>query len=307
MARLIYLICLLTISSSCSTYSVVNHHVQSKFSRAGLHHHIIETEASQMDYWDSETDKPAIVLIHGFGATASFQWLRQLNTLKEDYRVIVPNLLYFGDSRPLTESTFELQSQVEHVTTLLNALEIDQFIICGVSYGGLVSGEIARQNPKRVAKLILLDAPLKFYGAPDIDFVCQKYEVEKIEDFFVPYDYRGMKKLVKAGFHHPPPVPGIFLKSFYKEQYESNASELRLLLISLQSEEEKYAQMDYLFPFPVLLLWGKEDDIVQTKRAFELNEYLSNSQLQVISRSKHFPNLERHRKFNRHLMQFLHE
>lgn len=206
-----WLFSLLILSSSCSTYRLINHHVQSKFSKAGLHQKVIKTGAYQIDYWDNETDKPVIVLVHVFGATASFQWLRQLSALKKEYRIIVPNLLYFGESRPLAENTFDLQSQVEHINALLDTLNIDQFILFGVSYGGLVSGEIARQSPERIEKLVLFDAPLKFFGKTDIQFVCEKYEVDKIEDFFVPSDYRGMKKLVKAGFHHPPPVPSIFL------------------------------------------------------------------------------------------------
>jgi pimeloyl-ACP methyl ester carboxylesterase len=305
--RLFSLLNIIILASSCSTYSIVNSHVKGKLKRAGFIHHVIQTKDFQIDYWDNEVDKPVVVLVHGFGATASFQWLRQLNALKRDFRVIVPNLLYFGESRPMDSTNLKLQSQIKHIRALLNTLKIDKFILCGVSYGGLVSGEIARQSPERIEKLILFDAPIKFYGKADIQFVCEKYEVDKIEDFFVPSDYRGMKKLVKAGFHRPPPVPSIFLKSFYKEQYESNADELRQLLVDLQNDEAKYVNMNYDFSFPVLLLWGEEDDIVQSRRAQQLHEYLTDSKLQVISRSKHFPNLERHRKFNHHLMQFIHE
>ena len=71
-----WLFSLLILSSSCSTYRLINHHVQSKFSKAGLHQKVIKTGAYQIDYWDNETDKPVIVLVHVFGATASFQWLR---------------------------------------------------------------------------------------------------------------------------------------------------------------------------------------------------------------------------------------
>ena len=31
-----------------------------------------------IEYWDNETDKPALVLVHGFGATTRFQWFKQV-------------------------------------------------------------------------------------------------------------------------------------------------------------------------------------------------------------------------------------
>lgn len=115
------------------------------------------------------------------------------------------------------------------------------------------------------------------------------------------------EKASESGFSSPSSRVKYILKSFYKEQYASDANELRQLLVDLQNEEAKYANMHYDFSFPILLLWGEEDDIVQSSRAQPLHKYLTDSKLQVITRSKHFQNLERHRKFNHHLMQFKHE
>lgn len=114
---------ILIIVSSCQTYWIVNRHVKRKFKCAGLIHHVTQKKNFQIDYWDNEADKPIVVLMRGFGAPTSFQWLRQLDALKKDYRVIVPNLLFFGESRPMACKTFKLQSQVEHICTLLDTLK----------------------------------------------------------------------------------------------------------------------------------------------------------------------------------------
>lgn len=286
---------------------MAEHYVGRKFERGGLKNHLLEVADFQIDYWDSGGEKPPIVLVHGFGTSPTIQWFRQVQALSQTHRVIVPSLLYFGKSRPTGIPRYELQSQVDLVKALLKHLEIESYVLCGVSYGGLVAGEVARQSSKQIEKLILFDAPLKFYGQADIDHVCKTYDVNEIQDFFVPYDHQGMKKLIHAGFYRAPPIPTPFLRSFYAAQYEPVANDLRQLLIHLQSEEEKYAAMEYDFSFPLLILWGAHDDIVRLNRGQEMHAYFPQSQFIKFEKSKHFPNIEQHRKFNRIMTSFLNE
>jgi pimeloyl-ACP methyl ester carboxylesterase len=301
-------LCLIAfILTSCSAHRITKQYAERKFNHGGLKDHLVTIDAFQIEYWDSESEKPPIVLVHGFGTSPTIQWFRQVKALSETHRVIVPNLLYFGDSRPIGLARYELQSQVDLVKALLKYLEIESYVLCGVSYGGLVAGEVARQSETQIEKLILFDAPLKFYGQADIDHVCKTYDVSKIQDFFVPYNHRGLKKLIRAGFYRAPPIPSPFLRSIYDAQYKPVANDLRQLLIKLQSEEEKYATMEYNFTFPMLILWGAHDDIVRINRGQEMRAYFPTSQFASFEKSKHFPNIEQHRKFNQTLTSFLNE
>src|SRR5262249_55632614 len=54
--------------------------------------------ADTVHYW-AGGHGPTVVLVHGFGASAIWQWADQVDALAPDHRVIVPDLLWFGDSR----------------------------------------------------------------------------------------------------------------------------------------------------------------------------------------------------------------
>ena len=291
--------------TSCSTYRIANHHVTRTFERSGMQHDVVTINDNEVDYWDTQADKPVLLLIHGFGSSASFQWFKQIKALEKDYRIIVPNLLYFGDSKPLSGTKYDLQQQVDMLHDLMAFLKVDRLHVCGVSYGGLVAAEWARQFPHSMLSLTLFDAPLKFYDITDVEAICTKYGTQTVQDFFVPENGKGMKKLLSAGFRKPPAVPAVFLESFLEAQYGPNAEHLKKLLVQLQSDEEHYARMNYGFPCPVLLIWGEGDDIVGVNRGNQLHRYLIGSEFYVIPKTKHLPNLERPKQFNAIFLEFL--
>lgn len=291
--------------SSCSSYKLANGHVHRKLERAGMTHYLSDIGDNRISYWDNGSDKPVLLLVHGFGSTASFQWFKQIAALTKDYRIIMPNLLYFGQSKPLTGNKYQLQDQVDVLSDLLNELKVDSFHLCGVSYGGLVSAELAREYPEKLLSLTLFDAPLKFYGKRDIEAICTKYGTETVQDFFVPKDGKGMKTLLSAGFKRTPPIPALFLESFLDAQYLPNSDHLKNLLIQLQADEVMYAKRSYVFEFPVLLIWGEDDDIVSVQRGQQLHEYLIGSEFHVIPKTKHLPNLDKPRAFNKLFIDFL--
>ena len=127
--RFLYHTCLILFISSCSCVKIADRKVSKKFERPNLKYKIKEVKNYHIHYWDSESDKPVIVLISGFGVAARFQWYNQVKKLEGRYRVIVPNLLYFGGSRPINGSHYTVENQVDMVLALLNCSLIDKFTL----------------------------------------------------------------------------------------------------------------------------------------------------------------------------------
>lgn len=107
---------------------------------------------------DKGTGTP-LVLLHGLGNNYK-SWsyaLKRINYKK--YRVIVLDLLGFGDaSKPNIEYT--PKDHAEAVIATLDALGIETSVVAGHSMGGIVAIEIAHHWPERVKHLALFGAPL---------------------------------------------------------------------------------------------------------------------------------------------------
>ena len=290
---------------SCSTFKIADNHVSKKMESASMQCLQRMIEGDTIEYWDSQSDKPPLMLIHGFGATTRFQWFKQVEMLSKHYRVILPNLLHFGNSFP-SEEKFNLQHQVELVSNLADDLDLKKFILGGVSYGGIVSIEYANKNPERVEKLIIMDSPIKFMFASDIKNVCKTFKVSSVEELFAPSNAKGLKKLWHLSSSKKSILPAFMFKEFHEKMYVGNLANKRALMRSLLNDLNKYAKHEYSLEMPILLVWGSNDMVVPAERGKMLNEYLGeNSEFHVIFKGGHMVNLNKTKEFNEILGNFL--
>lgn len=290
---------------SCNSYKVVEKQIHKKMDSAGMELKLKEISGDIIEYWDNESDMPVIVLVHGFGATTMYQWYRQIDELQEKYRVVMPNLFHFGKSVPGSEK-FQIDDQVDMVHALLKELNISEYIICGVSYGGLVSLELANKFPSEVNKIILFDTPIKFMKASDIHDVCAYFDVNSVEELFVPEHHRGLKKLMYLASGKKSIVPAFMLKGFYEKNYARNFSDKRKLMSALLSGLEEFSKREYKVTVPTLIVWGEHDKVVPLERGRVLSNYLGdNAEFHVINDAAHMPNVSHYKEFNQILTDFL--
>lgn len=116
------------------------------------HHHILPIKI------DKGTGVP-LVLLHGLGNNhKSWEFvLEHIDYTK--WRVIVPDLLGFGDA-PKPEGAYTPEDHADAVLATLDDLGIKQAVIAGHSMGCLVAIDIAHRYPQRVKHLALFGAPL---------------------------------------------------------------------------------------------------------------------------------------------------
>lgn len=290
---------------SCNLYKVAEKHVDKKIQAAKMNGGIIHFGSGQLEFWDSGGDKPVLVLVHGFGATAKYQWFKQVEWLTQHYRVIMPNLNYFGKTKP-SEPTYTVQGQVETVHRLLDMLNIKSYQLCGVSYGGLVAFEMAQQRPEPVQKLIAFDTPVKFMYEEDITATCQRFKVESVEELFAPSNPKGLKKLMYLASMKRSVVPASWLKEFYEDLYAGDLPDKRKLISQLLADINLYNARTYDLKMPVLLIWGDNDPVIPVDRGALLKEHIGeNAQFHVIRNGAHMPNLTKTKKFDRIFQEFL--
>ncbi len=105
---------------------------------------------------------PAVMLVHGYGETGDM-WLPMAVDFARDHTVVVPDLRGLGlSSKPA--GGFDKKTQAGDLAGVLDQLHIDAADVVAHDIGNMVAYAFAAQNPGRVRKLVLIDAPLPGVG-----------------------------------------------------------------------------------------------------------------------------------------------
>jgi pimeloyl-ACP methyl ester carboxylesterase len=108
---------------------------------------------------------PAAVLLHGYGETGDM-WEPLAAALVSDHTVVVPDLRGMGLSEhPLTG--YDKKTQGRDVSAVLDALKVGKVDVVAHDIGNMVAYAFAAEEPNRVTKLVLMDAPLPGVGPWD--------------------------------------------------------------------------------------------------------------------------------------------
>lgn len=109
---------------------------------------------------------PPVVLVHGWGCSA-YTFHRNMPALVEaGFRAIAVELKGHGLSdKPLASEEYTIESLVEHLRDILDALELERPALAGHSLGGSLIYHFASRYPERARCLGLL-SPVGLKGVP---------------------------------------------------------------------------------------------------------------------------------------------
>ncbi|MCB1000209.1 MAG: alpha/beta fold hydrolase [Acidimicrobiales bacterium] len=97
---------------------------------------------------------PAVVLLHGWTATADLNWFTAYEPLARHYRVIA--LDHRGHGRGIrSKKAFRLEDCADDAVAVCDVLGIERFVPIGYSMGGPIAQLVWRQHPERVTGLVL--------------------------------------------------------------------------------------------------------------------------------------------------------
>ncbi len=248
---------------------------------------------------------PALLLLHGSGAGVSgwANWRGLLPEMSPRFRVIVPDLVGFGYTETPADFTFRfMESWVEQVLALLDALGIERAHILGNSFGGSLALWLASRRPALFDRLVLMgpggwpsrvnaDLDALWAYTPSIDNMRRVMSVmafnqDLVTDELVEMRYRatlrpGAQEMFARVF--PPP-----------RQRWLDAQALPLAQLH---------QIDH----EVLIMHGRDDRVVDPMVSWHLHQHLRNSQLHMFSRCGHWTMIEQAARFRSQLSAFLAE
>jgi pimeloyl-ACP methyl ester carboxylesterase len=294
---------MLELISACNVVRLGERQLNRKLERRGLRSESVKLGDANVHYWEGGEGRP-VVLLHGFGASAVWQWHEQAGPLARDNRVIIPDLLWFGDSWS-TRRDFSIDHQIETVIALLDHLGIEQADLVGISYGGIVAHELAALHPDRVRRLAILDSPGRAYTADDHTAMLDRFAVTDVGDLLVPDAPEDIPVLLELGYHKPPKTPRWVHGQVLEVMYSDFRAEKLLLLSSLLEELGELDQRPGRVTHETLLIWGEHDPVFPLEIGRRLEAQMDGrATLRVVARARHAPNLEHGELVARWLVEF---
>lgn len=242
-------------------------------------------------------DNPAVLLLHGAGpgANAAANWLHLMPDLAENFYVIAPDLIGFGQSvipDPFPNNIMAwIGTRVEQILGLMDTLGIEQSHIVGNSMGGALTLQLLSEAPERFLKVALMGsigAPgprtpelirlLSFYSDPRP----ARYR-EMMHSFaFDAEKFEGMDRIIEMRFK-------IATDPEIRATAEKMIESMKVGMESLNMPPSILAKL----PHEVLIFHGRQDRIVPLDTSLYLIEHLKHAELYVLDRSGHWAQLER--------------
>jgi pimeloyl-ACP methyl ester carboxylesterase len=104
-------------------------------------------------YWESTGEGPPVLLVMGLGLSGG-AWWRTVDALSRRFRVITFDNRGVGRSRGLTPAC-TTEALADDAVAVLDALEVAEANVYGLSLGGMVAQQLALRHPRRVRSLVL--------------------------------------------------------------------------------------------------------------------------------------------------------
>ncbi|MEX1002403.1 MAG: alpha/beta hydrolase [Crocinitomicaceae bacterium] len=290
-----------------SPYAYIRKFVNWQLKRSGLKFRSLETENYHITYWDTETELPPLIMIPAFAAETQYSWHKQVGALHSHFRLIIPNLIYFGGSSMKKEKSYRIKDQVQAMQELIDHLGIEKMTLCGASYGGVVAAELAIGQQENISRLVLTNCPLKYNNEKDLQAVLDAFGLHTKKELLVPDNYQQLYNLFGITYYKRPFIPKFVFKDIHKHLYR-DADDRRKLVEASTSELEQLTSKAYSLTIPTLLIWGEKDLLCPVYVGEQLKAHFgSTTALKVIPRTAHLPNYEKPRMYNKILLRFLKE
>lgn len=249
----------------------------------------IQWKGAEIHYVESGSGFP-ILMIHGFGGShRDFQHLDTLFSNK--YRVIRVDMPGFGLSQfPYAYHDTLVFKHVynEYFNFIIDTLKLDSFYVMGNSLGGMMAWNLALEQPNKVKKMVLLNSA--------------GYEMNKVMKTANASRFKNpiMKLILKKGIPKYMTAKGIS-RVFYEKttlteekidrvnDFWNTAGNLKHIMNMANSKEIIDESKIKKVTVPTLIIWGKEDLIVQAKYAERFHNDIPNSQLIIYEKCGHVP------------------
>jgi pimeloyl-ACP methyl ester carboxylesterase len=271
--------------------------------------HYVEVDGSRIRYW-VEGEGPAVVLVHGLACSAEF-WQYNVAPLSVEHRVYALDLPGFGLSDK-TLRDFSLQYAASFLRAFMDALGIERATLAGNSMGGVLCAQFVVQFPERTEGLILVGSAgfgrelnpfLRLWSLPVVgDLVFRVYQMAfPALRTWVFCDSGSIHREWLEGAARMLRMPGVRENTLKTARTGLDLRGQRVELFQDLHRELRRVTV------PTLIVWGDHDAAVPVSHAYAAQKLIPNSEVRILKRCGHTPQVERPEEFNEVVLDFLSE
>ncbi|MGH2574401.1 MAG: alpha/beta fold hydrolase [Ignavibacteria bacterium] len=248
-----------------------------------------------------ENNSQAIIFIHAF-PLCNRMWDPQAEYFKTKYRVVVYDLRGFGHSE-INDGQFPVDSHVDDLNSIIDKLNINKPIICGLSMGGYIALRALEMNQDKFKAVILSDT--KAEADANAAKIKRAEQIKLIKsggknNFFEGFINNALSESTLKGNEEKQKIVK-FLKEMMGWQSDTGICAGLMTLAARTDTTDSLEKVK----IPALILVGENDKLVPPEFSKLMNEKITNSKLERIPESGHFPNLENPEAFNRAIENFI--
>jgi 2-hydroxy-6-oxonona-2,4-dienedioate hydrolase len=244
-----------------------------------------------------------LILMHGTGGHLE-AYAKNVRALAARYRVIAYD--YPGHGRS-TVSTSDLQidSYVEHLIGLMDALGVRRAHLSGESLGGWVAVKFAARHPERVGRLVL-NTPGGTMATPEV--------MERIRSLSQAAADDPSQERIRARLEwlmaDPRSVTDELVairRAIYQRAGFATSMRHILCLQNGQVRRQNMVTDDELAAItaPTLVIWTSDDPSGPARAGLDMAERIPGGEFQLIEAAGHWPQWEQPETFNRFVLDFL--
>ncbi|MFC4438187.1 MULTISPECIES: alpha/beta fold hydrolase [Natrialbaceae] len=260
----------------------------------------VDEHALEMAYYDEGEGDP-LVFLHGI-PTSSFLWREIAPAFTDDYRVIVPDMVGYGQSTMDDRFDRSIRAQERAVADLFDQLGLDSVSFVGHDLGGGVGLRYAVHEPDAVDDLVLSNA------------VCyDSWPIERIVDLGLPSTIEEMSvddltDLLESVYRetlYGDDADDAFVEGMVT-QWASEEGKVSLSRNAIGTNTSHTTEIDHsAVDARTLMLWGAEDEFQPIEYAERLEGDIDGAELVGLEEANHWVPEDRPEAYREELRKFL--
>lgn len=264
--------------------------------RAGaVQHFLIRDVATAVDV---QGDGPAILFVHGFPLDRTM-W-RHLVAPLTGWQRIAPDLRGMGLSDVPETGRYSMAEYADDLAALLEKLDVEDVVICGLSMGGYIALEFMRRHRAKVRALILTNTRAEAdtaegkAGRDDMVRLVEQEGSGALADLLLP------KLLCPSSLSAMPQV-------VEHVRTMVTGSPVAGIIGALKAMKDRPDSMQFLpqIDVPTLVVTGREDQLIPVEHSRTMADAIPGAQCTVIPEAGHLTPMEQPIATSRVIGEFL--
>jgi pimeloyl-ACP methyl ester carboxylesterase len=246
---------------------------------------------------DVQGDGQPVLFVHGFPLDRTV-W-RHLMAPLTGRRRIAPDLRGLGLS-DAPDGVYSMPQYADDLVAVLDALDAERAVVCGLSMGGYIAFELIRRHPDRVAALMLInsraeaDSPAARDGRDEMIKLVQDEGTAALADLLMP------KLLAPESLSALPEVADRVHTMITNAPAAGVIGALR----AMKDRADSTALLETI-SVPTLVVAGREDQLIPVDHARAMARRIPDAQFTLIAGAGHLVPVEQPIPTSRVIAEFL--